>query len=69
MPDLKRFIKKFRSKSYDEFFDPLNSLIPEMPVQKSGSNKQIKFSAEDQLKSLIYFHLKSLDSGFISWKS
>jgi IS4 transposase len=63
MPNLKRFIKKFRSKSYDEFFDPLNSLIPEMPVQKSGSNKQIKFSAEDQLKSLIYFHMKGLDSG------
>jgi hypothetical protein len=34
-----------------------------MPTQKSGSNREIKFTAEDLLKSLIFFHMEGLDSG------
>ncbi len=63
LPNLNRFRKKFRSKSYDQFFQPIKKLIPGMPEQKSGSNKKIKFTAEDQLKSLIYFHMEGFDSG------
>lgn len=62
-PNLKKFRKKLNSKTFDQFFKPVKELIPKMPEQKSGCNKPIKFNAQDQLKSLIYYHLECFDSG------
>jgi len=63
LPNLSKFRKKLNSKTFARFFKPVKELIPEMPEQKSGCNKPIKFNVEDQLKSLIYYHLESFDSG------
>ena len=63
LPNLKKFRKKLNSKTFDQFFKPVKELIPEIPEQKSGCNKPIKFNVEDQLKSLIYYHLECFDSG------
>ena len=63
LPNLNKFRKKLNSKTFTRFFKPVEELIPEMPEQKSGCNKPIKFNAEDQLKSLIYYHLECFAAG------
>ena len=63
LPNLNKFRKKLNSKTFVRFFKPVKELIPEMPKQQSGCNKPIKFNVEDQLKSLIFYHLESFDSG------
>ena len=63
LPNMKKFRKKLNSKTFARFFKPIEDLIHQMPEQKSGCNKPIKFNAEDQLKTLIYYHLESFNSG------
>lgn len=60
---LKKLKKKLNSKEFDRFYNPITELIPDMPEQNSIGNKPIEFDFEAQLKSLIYYHLESFESG------
>jgi len=49
---------KLQSLTFDKFIAPLSVLSPLAPVLLSRGDRPLKMSFEDQLKSLIYFHLK-----------
>lgn len=50
--------KKITSQSFDQFIDPILALLPQTPVLDSLGNRPLKMNFEDQLKSLIFFHLE-----------
>ena len=50
--------KKLHLNSFFQFLQPLGDLIPEIPVLKSGGDRPLKMTFEDQLQMLIFFHLE-----------
>jgi len=53
---------KIQSLAFDKFVVPLSGLLPLAPVLLARGDRSLKMSFEDQLKSLIYFHLQEHDS-------
>ena len=53
---------KIRSLAFDKFIAPLSGLLPFIPVLLSRGDRPLKMSFEDQLKSLVFFHLQEHDS-------
>ena len=53
---------KIESLAFDKFIAPLLGLLPFAPVLLARGDRPLKMSFEDQLKSLIYFHLQEHDS-------
>jgi len=53
---------KIQSLAFDKFIAPLLRLLALTPVLLSRGDRPLKMSFEDQLKSLIYFHLQEHDS-------
>jgi len=53
---------KIRSLAFDKFIAPLSALLSLTPVLLARGDRPLKMSFEDQLKSLIYFHLQEHDS-------
>jgi len=53
---------KIQSLVFGKFIAPLSGLLPLTPVLLSRGDRPLKMSFEDQLKSLIYFHLQEHDS-------
>ena len=52
------FPNKFYSPSFYEFYQPIAKILPETPVLESRGDRPLKMTFEDQLKSLIFFHLE-----------
>ena len=50
--------KKFRSNSFFQFFQPVGSVAPEIPVLESRGDRPLKMTFEDQLRILVFFHLE-----------
>ena len=48
--------------SFRELWQPVESFRPDIPVLHSRGNKKLKMTFEQQLKSLIIFHLEEYDS-------
>ena len=52
------FQNKFYSPSFYDFYRPIAKILPETPVLESRGDRPLKMTFEDQLKSLIFFHLE-----------
>jgi len=50
--------KQLSSLAYDTFIEPLQRILPYAPLLESRGNRPLKMTFDDQLNSLIYFHLK-----------
>ena len=50
--------RKFTSQTFREFIGPAIDLIPDAPALESLGDKPLKMYFEDQLKSLVFFHLE-----------
>lgn len=48
--------------SFRELWQPVENFLPDIPVLQSRGNRQLKMTFEQQLKSLILFHLEEYDS-------
>jgi len=53
---------KIESLAFDKFIAPFLGLLPLAPVLLARGDRPLKMSFEDQLKSLVYFHLQEHDS-------
>ena len=54
------FVPKFQIQSqiFDKFIAPLLKLLPFAPELLSRGDRPLKMTFEDQLKTLVYFHLQ-----------
>ena len=50
--------KKIQSRTFGKFIAPLLTLLPFAPELLSRGDRPLKMSFEDQLKTLVYFHLQ-----------
>ena len=50
--------EKLRSDSLLHFLQPVEDVIPEIPVLASRGDKPLKMTFDDQLKMLIFYHLE-----------
>lgn len=55
--------KRFETSSFAKLIAPAMEWMEELPALTSGSNRSLEFSFEDQLKTLIYYHLEEHASG------
>jgi hypothetical protein len=51
-----------REPSFQELWQPVENLRHDLPLLQSRGNRQLKMTFEQQLKSLILFHLEEYDS-------
>ena len=49
---------KFNPSSFRIFYQPLTEILPGAPALESRGHRPLKMNFEDQLKSLIFFHLE-----------
>ncbi len=56
MPIVKK--KQLSSLTYDTFIEPLQRILLDAPLLESKGDRPLKMTFEDQLNSLIYFHLQ-----------
>ena len=61
LPPFKKI--KIEEGLFEKFIFPATQLINDLPEIVSGSNREIDFTFEKQLRSLIYYHLEEHDSG------
>jgi hypothetical protein len=59
---LKARAPKSQKPSFQELWQPVEKLRPDIPLLKSRGKRQLKMTFESQLKSLILFHLEEYDS-------
>lgn len=50
--------KQLSSASFFRFFQPVENILPEIPVLKSRGDKPLKMNFDEQLKILVYYHLE-----------
>jgi IS4 transposase len=50
--------KKLRSSSFSQFYQPVGSVAPEVPVLESRGDRPLKMTFDDQLKMLVFYHLE-----------
>jgi len=50
--------KKLHSDLFFQFFQPVEDIVPEIPVLKSRGDRPLKMTFKDQLKMLVFFHLE-----------
>ena len=55
--------KKCPSPSFDNLFQPIKEILPGAPPLESRGYRPLKMTFEEQLKSLIFFHLEEHVSG------
>lgn len=55
---LKPYQNKFNSKSFFKFFNPVKIILPEIPILESRGDRPLKMTFEDQLKTLVFYHLE-----------
>jgi len=64
MPHLIKPKNKFRNApSFLKLWQPVQSILPEMPQLEAKGNKPLKMYFEDQLKALVFFHLEEHTTG------
>ncbi len=55
--------KKPHPPSFYQLYQPVENVLPEIPVLVSRGDRPLKMTFEDQLKALIFFHLEEHVSG------
>ena len=50
--------KKFSRSSFYEFYRPITNILPEIPILVSRGDRPLQMTFEDQLKSLVFYHLE-----------
>ncbi len=55
--------EKFSSLSFYNLYQPIIKILAHTPVLESRGDRPLKMTFEDQLKSLIFFHLEEHVSG------
>ena len=50
--------KSYFAPSFKQLTKPLTSILPNIPILNSRGNRPLKMTFEDQLNSLIFFHLE-----------
>jgi hypothetical protein len=50
--------KQLNSLTYDKFVEPLQNILLEAPLLESRGDRPLQMTFEDQLNSLVYFHLQ-----------
>ncbi len=55
--------KKIQSSTFEKFIAPLLKILPHAPALLSRGDRPLKMTFEDELKSLVYFHLEEHNSG------
>ncbi len=60
---LERTHKRFRTDNFSRLLSPALELLESIPPLESGSNRPLDFDFEDQLKTLVYYHLEEHVSG------
>jgi hypothetical protein len=54
--------KQLNSLTYDKFVEPLQNILLEAPLLESRGDRPLQMTFEDQLNSLVYFHLQEHQS-------
>ena len=52
-----------KTKTFDRIWKPINKMSPEIPQLSSRGDRPLQMEFEDELKSLVYFHLEEHQSG------
>ncbi len=60
---MKTCFKKLKSKSFNRFLKPLNSIFNQITPLISRGDRPLQMTFEDQLKILTYYHLEEHTSG------
>jgi len=55
--------KRIQSLTFEKFIEPLLKILPYAPALLSRGERPLKMTFEDELKSLVYFHLEEHHSG------
>jgi hypothetical protein len=55
--------KSFNAPSFNALYQPVTDLLESLTPLESRGNRPIKFGFNDQLKSLVFFHLEEFSSG------
>ena len=50
--------KKFHSSLFLKFYQPVENIIPEIPLLESRGDRPLKMTFDDQLKMLVFYHLE-----------
>ncbi len=52
-----------KRETHSSLMEPINNILPDITPLRSGCNRPLKMSFEDQLNILVYFHLEEHHSG------
>ncbi len=53
-----RAINKYKAPSFKKLWEPIQKMLPSLPPLLSRGNRPLQMDFEDQLKSLVFFHLE-----------
>jgi hypothetical protein len=59
----KKTFQIFNTKSFQEFFKPVQDILPNLTPLNSRGNRPLKLDFEHHIKTLAYFHLEEFTSG------
>ena len=52
-----------RAPSFDDLMEPTRDVLPHVPALEARGNRPLQMSFEEQLRTLVYFHLEEHTSG------
>lgn len=52
-----------RAPSFDDLMEPTRDILPHVPALEARGNRPLQMSFEEQLRTLVYFHLEEHTSG------
>ncbi len=55
--------QKFNSRSFQDLFEPVKDILPNLSPLIARGNRPLQFNFEDHIKALVYFHLEKFTSG------
>ncbi|QTA83613.1 Uncharacterized protein dnl_60260 [Desulfonema limicola] len=55
--------KAINSATFNDFMKPVREILPDAPPLESKGDRPLKFVFENELDSLIYYHLFENESG------
>lgn len=58
-----KFKKKLSSCSFNRFLNPLNKILPKISQLKAKGDRPLQMEFNDQIKTLIYYHIQEHQSG------
>jgi len=54
--------QKFNTRSFQDFFEPVQDILPNLTPLNSRGNRALQLNFEDHLKALVYFHIEEYTS-------